>query len=143
MTVLIMTLVAASGIYGYLFLFKRRLQPTNLNNGSVLFENLVPTAGTDDGIDLYLEENEEQHNPQLIEDAETALLFESEKLLGEIDAVVHTNHDVYAKLGQVLPNYQLFKTTEYYELINKYITLTLKEDCGIELNEAEIEALWS
>ena len=143
MNVLIIVIIIAVALYGYLFFYSRRVQPANLNSGSVLFDNLVPTAGIDDGLQMFIEENEEKHNPELVEDAETALLFESEKLLGEIDAIVRSNHDVYAKLGLLLPNYAMFKSTEYYELINKYITLSLQEDCGIQLNETEIEALWA
>ena len=140
MYLLLITILAATVAYGYLFL-TTKTQPALAIPKQVSFAGLVPAATTEE-MKLLFEDQWEEIKPELIEDDETVLLFEAEKLINDIESVVHTNHDVYVRLKQLLSGYHLFYNTEYHEAINRFITIKLKRDCNIELSETELAALW-
>lgn len=142
MNSLLITILAAAIAYGYYWFLIKKHQPAFATPKQVLFEGLVPTAATTEEMELSFEDQWEETKPELIEDDETVLLFEAEKLINDIESVVRTNHDVYVKLKQLLSGFDLFYNTEYHDAINRFITVTLKRDCNIELSETELAALW-
>jgi hypothetical protein len=109
------------------------------------FESFVPTAGSEElviEIDNDFEKEWEQFKPVLIEEADTVLLLEAEKLIEEVDAATASKVDVYGKLRAIVPGYMMLYKTEYYDPINKLIFQLVQSECGIELTDAELVALW-
>ncbi len=143
MNLLLAGFLLTAAIYGYINFFHKKPQPAIAGPSTVLFDSLIPGVGDDEELEMSFEQQKDNFTPELVEDAETALLFEAQKLLSEIDTIVKTNHDVYAKLHLLLPNYGLFLHTEYYEMLNKCIATILKEDCNLDLTETELSALWN
>ena len=84
----------------------------------------------------------EQYKPVLIEEADTVLLLEAEKLVTEVEIIAASNHDVHDRLKLLIPGYALLQKTEYYEPINTFIRLTVRNLCGIELSDKDLKELW-
>ncbi|MDP1763943.1 MAG: hypothetical protein Q8L07_08665 [Sediminibacterium sp.] len=141
MNLLLIAILAATIAYGYYWFFTKKPQPAFATPKQVSFEGLVPAATTEE-MELSFEDQWEETNPELIEDDETVLLVEAEKLINDIESVVRTNQDVYLRLTQLLSGYNLFYNTEYHDAINRFIAVVLKRDCNLELSETELAALW-
>lgn len=141
MNLLLIAILAVTIAYGYYWFFTKKPQPAFATPRQVSFEGLVPAATTEE-MELSFEDQWEETNPELIEDNETVLLVEAEKLINDIESVVRTNQDVYLRLTQLLSGYNLFYNTEYHDAINRFIAVTLKRDCNLELSETELAALW-
>lgn len=114
---------------------------------TVQFDSVVPTYGNEaDLLELELapsfEDEWENHKPVLIEEADTVLLLEAEKLIALTEKITASKVDVYGKLQAVVPGFMLLHKTKYYEPVNQFIALTVKSECGIELSEKELAALW-
>lgn len=115
-------------------------------NQKVKYEAVVPLAGQDE-ITLELseefEKEWEQYKPVLIEEADTVLLLEAEKLVTEVEVIAKSKFRVYEKLKELIPGFALLHKTEYYEPCNKFIFLTLQRECGLELTEKELASFWT
>jgi hypothetical protein len=114
---------------------------------TVQFESVVPTYGgaEEELLEMELvsfEEEWEKHKPVLIEEADTVLLLEAEKLIAEVETIAASKVDVYAKLQTAIPGFMLLHKTKYYEPVNQFIYLTVQRECATELCEKELAALW-
>jgi len=137
------------GVAAYLYHWFVRTHPipalTNQPAHTVNFEAVVPTI-MEEEITLELPDDFakewEQHKPVLIEEADTVLLLEAEKLVSEVETIVASKVDVYEKLQQVIPGFALLHKTDYYDPINTFIAMAVKSETGIELSEKELAGLW-
>ena len=141
MNLLLIAILIGAALYGYYWFLGKKTQPAIVTHNPVHFEAIVPTAEAEE-MELSFEEEWELNKPVLIEEADTVLLLEAEKLVTDVDAIVKTNHDVYLKLKQAIPGYALLHHTEYYEPVNRFIEQTVKRECQIELTDVELAALW-
>jgi hypothetical protein len=143
----LIAIVLGVGSYLYHWFYRPDLIPvlSAKNNPTVKYEAVVPLAMPDE-ITLELgedfEKEWEQYKPVLIEEADTVLLLEAEKLITEVEAIAVSKEDVLNKLQQLIPGFALLHKTEYYEPCNKFIFLTVQRECGLELTEKELAALW-
>ena len=119
MYLLLTVILASTAAYAYWFLSKKTLAPLAVPTRKH-FESVVPTA-TADEMEISFEEHWEETNPGLVEDDETVLLMEAEKLISEIESVVATNHVVYVQLNRLLAASNLFFKTDSHEAINQFI----------------------
>jgi hypothetical protein len=138
---LLTVILTSTAAYAYWLLSKKTLATLVVPTRSH-FESVVPTA-TADEMEMSFEEQWEETNPGLVEDDETVLLMEAEKLISEIESIVATNHDVYAKLNRLLSGFNLFYNTDYHEAINRFIAVTVKRECNMSLSAEELASLWS
>lgn len=109
------------------------------------FQSVVPLAETEEltiELDNDFDRHWEMYKPVLIEEADTVLLLEAEKLITEVETIAAAKEDVYGKLKDLIPGFLMLHKTDYYEAINTFIFQTLQSQCGIELSEAQLAALW-
>jgi hypothetical protein len=147
MLLVLAIMLLGGSVYLYHLFAVTRIVPVSGSEGPgvVNFESVVPTA-FDEEITLELdpdfEKEWEQYKPVLIEEADTVLLLEAEKLVAGVEAIVASKEDVYGKLCLLVPGFSLLYKTDYYEPVNKFIFLSVQSECGIELTESELAALW-
>jgi hypothetical protein len=119
-------------------------QSTNLK-----YESVVPTYGRNTGEEalemelVSFEEEWEKAKPVLLEEADTVLLLEAEKLISEVETIAASKVDVYGKLEMAIPGFMLLFKTKYYEPVNEFIAFTVNRETGVELSERELTALWN
>lgn len=109
------------------------------------FDSFVPIADSEElaiELDNDFDKHWEMYKPVLIEEADTVLLLEAEKLITEVETIAESKEDVYGKLKKVVPGFLILHKTDYYEAINTFIFQTLQSQCGMELSEAQLAALW-
>jgi hypothetical protein len=158
--VLILLLTAVAGVTFLKFMYKAQSQAQAQNAvvgaQNVSFESVVPTftnAKATEETDAWeleytpsFEEEWEKNKPVLIEEADTVLLLEAEKLITEVQQVVENKQlkkeDVFDKLKAIVPGYLLLHRTDYYDPINLFIFRTLQTECSIELSETQLASLW-
>jgi hypothetical protein len=135
-----------------IFLRKSTIQFATTGTGqstTVKYDSVVPTYGSKTGEELLemelvsFEEEWEKAKPVLIEEADTVLLLEAEKLISEVETIAASKVDVYGKLQMAIPGFMLLFKTKYYEPVNEFISLTVNRETGIELSEKELVALWN
>ena len=147
MNFVLISLLAVAAAFTYLKYFSVKPEPALAKSHTVQFESVVPIAMGEEELvmeyDPTFDEDWENNKPVLIEEADTVLLLEAEKLITDVEEIVKSNQDVYTKLKQVIPGYMLLHRTEYYEPVNRYIQQAVQHSCGIELSEKELVALWS
>ena len=100
--------------------------------------------------EVLREEEEDPDTIERVEDKDTILGKEAEKVVEEIQETL--NHiasnppnpeEVYTKINAIVRNYQIFQNTEYFEPINRFIALAVSRDCHLEWTEPELLALWN
>jgi len=109
------------------------------------YEAIVPLAEVGElsiELETDFDKEWELYKPVLIEEADTILLLEAERLVSEVESIAASKVDVYGKLQQLIPGFLMLHKTEYYEPINKLIFLTVQSECHIELSEQQLAALW-
>ena len=147
MNLVLISLLAVTAAFAYLKYFSIKPEPALAKSHTVHFESVVPTAMSEEELTMEynpkFDEDWENNKPVLIEEADTVLLLEAEKLITDVEEIVKSNQDVYTKLKQVIPGYMLLHRTEYYEPVNRFIQQTVQHTCGIDLSEAELVSLWS
>lgn len=113
---------------------------------------LIETAGSsqEEDLDFSFERLWEETQLELVEDEESLLLKTAEKLVDEVQEIV-TYHiasfppnpdEVYTKIKAHLRDYSILRNTEYEDAINRFIAVTVKRDCELELTEKELSLLW-
>lgn len=113
---------------------------------------LIETAGArqEETLELSFEQLWEETQLELVEDEESLLLKTAEKLVDEVQEIV-TFHiasfppnpdEVYTKIKAHLSGYSILCNTEYEDAINRFIAVTVKRDCELELTEKELSLLW-
>lgn len=118
-------------------------------SSTVKYDSVVPTYGTnacEEILEMELvsfEEEWEKAKPVLLEEADTVLLLEAEKLISEVETIAASKVDVYSKLQRVIPGFMLLFKTKYYDPVNEFIALTVNRETGVELSERELTALWN
>jgi hypothetical protein len=134
-----------------IFLRKPTIQLVTTGTGestTVKYDSVVPTYGNttvEELLEMELvsfEEEWEKAKPVLLEEADTVLLLEAEKLISEVEAIASSKVDVYGKLQIAIPGFMLLFKTKYYEPVNEFIALTVNRETGVELSEKELTALW-
>ena len=108
---------------------------------SAHFESVVPIIEEHE-IELLYESSPEMEQPVLLENDETVLLMEAERIITEIETIATSKLDVLNKLKTLLSGFNLFYNTDYEGAINRFMAATLKRECELDLPEAEIAALW-
>ncbi len=109
------------------------------------YEAIVPLAEVEEltiELETDFDKEWELYKPVLIEEADTILLLEAERLVSEVESIAASKVDVYGKLQQLIPGFLMLHKTEYYDPINKLIFLTVQSECDIELSEQQLAALW-
>jgi hypothetical protein len=110
------------------------------------FEAIVPAISQEE-ITLELgsdfEKEWEQYKPVLIEEADTVLLLEAEKLVSEVETIAASKVDVHGTLQSLTPSFALLHKTKCYEPVNEFIFQTLLRECNLQLDERELAALWN
>jgi hypothetical protein len=143
---LIAVLIGISFWLYYWFVLQRKVPVLEVGISAVAnFDAVVPTAFGEEIIlelDPDFEKEWEQYKPVLIEEADTVLLLEAEKLVAGVESIAASKEDVYGKLCLLVPGFSLLYKTDYYEPVNKFIYLTVQSECGIELTQSELAALW-
>lgn len=99
---------------------------------------------------MILEEEEDPDTIERIEDKDTILGKEAEKVVEEIQETIHhiasnppNPEEVYTKINAIVRNYQVFQNTEYFEPINRFIAQAVSRDCHLDWTEPELLALWN
>lgn len=113
---------------------------------------LIETAGSrrEDDLDFSFEQLWEETQLELVEDEESLLLKTAEKLVDEVQEIVTYQiasfppnpEEVYTKIKAHLREYSILRNTEYEDAINRFIAVTIKRDCELELTEKELSLLW-
>lgn len=143
------------------FITKPEIPPkTNAEASSVLKHELIAPVTTmttpKDEWTFEIHENEDDEEDFFNADdfewlpmAESILLKQAEEVVEEIQNTINhiaslpVNHEeVTSKLNAILSNYTIFKSTEYFDVLNNYVTMAVKRDCDIELSEKEVHQLW-
>jgi len=100
--------------------------------------------------ELFIENEEDPNTIERIEDNDTILGKEAEKVVEEIQETLHhiasrppNPEEVFTKINAIVRNYQIFQNTEYFEPINRFIALAVSRDCQLEWTEPELLALWN
>lgn len=141
MQLMLFLLIPIGLYYGYWF-FVRKAQPVSTSQIThTHFESVVPVIEEHE-IELLYESSPEMEQPVLLENDETVLLMEAEKIITEIETIAASKADVVNKLKTLLSGFNLFYNTDYEGAINRFIAATLKRECELDLPEAEIAALW-
>ena len=147
MNFVLITLLAVVAAFTYLKYFNKKPAHVLVHSDMVQFESVVPIiSGEEDFVMEYdpkFDEDWENNKPVLIEEADTVLLLEAEKLITDVEEIVKSNEDVYARLKQTIPGYMLLHHTEYYEPVNRYIHQSVQHNCGTELSEKDLAGLWT
>jgi len=109
-----------------------------------------PVTSLSPGMNVIQEEEEDPDTIERIEDKDTILGKEAEKVVEEIQQTIHhiasnppNPQEVYTKINAIVRNYQIFRNTEYFEPINRFISLAVSRDCHLEWTEPELLALWN
>lgn len=142
-------LIGIAAVLGLrIFLRKPLVQLAN-HASRVAFDSIVPTYGSTDEEDsdtfemsLTFDQEWERTKPVLVEEADTVLLLEAEKLIADVELIASSQHEVLDRLHAVIPGYMLLYKTKYYEAINEFISLTLKRECDMAVDEKQLAALW-
>jgi hypothetical protein len=115
------------------------------NGSTASFASIVPTAGSEQleiELDPDFEKEWEAYKPVLIEEADTILLLEAEKLIDQVEKAASSKTTVYEKLRSIVPGFMMLYDTAYYEPINKLIFQLVQTECGIALSDQQLAALW-
>lgn len=119
-----------------------------LSTATALIETV--NSRQDENLELSFEQAWEETQLELVEDEESLLLKTAEKLVDEVQEIV-TYHiasfppnpeEVYTKIKAHLAGYSILRNTEYEDAISRFIAVTVKRDCGLELSEQELRLLW-
>lgn len=141
MQLLLFLLIPAGVFYGYWY-FIRKAKPVVAGASNVAhFESVVPIV-EEHPIELLYEGCPEIEHPVLLEEDETLLLMEAERLISEIETIAQSKENVLEKLKTLLSGFNLFFNTDYEGTINRFIAATLKRECELDLPDHEIAALW-
>lgn len=141
MQLFLFLLIPAGIFYGYWY-FIRKAQPiVTAQTTHAHFESVVPVIEEHE-IELLYEAAPEMEHPTLLENDETVLLMEAERIITEVEAIAASKADVLNKIKTLLSGFNLFYNTDYHEAINRFIAATLKSECELDLPNAEIDALW-
>ncbi|MES2329663.1 MAG: hypothetical protein V4539_08680 [Bacteroidota bacterium] len=119
---------------------------TNKVSQTVNFEAVVPIISEEEitlELDPDFEKEWEQYKPVLIEEADTVLLLEAEKLVSEVELIAASKIDVQNKLHELIPGFALLHKTKYYEPVNEFIAQTVLKECDLQLDEKQLAALWN
>jgi len=136
---------------GQLFPEKRMSRPV-LSSVSMDRLELIgrPAVQTALATEVFIEKEEDPDTIERIEDNDTILGKEAEKVVEEIQETLHhiaslppNPEEVFTKITAIVRNYQIFKNTEYFEPINRFIALAVSRDCQMEWTEPELLALWN
>lgn len=94
-------------------------------------------------------DEEETYLFEPVDDEESMLLKEAEKVVEKIQDVVDhiaslpANPDeVFTKIRAIVSQYTFFENTEYYEAINNFVQVTVQRDCDLALTVEDLTALW-
>lgn len=133
--------IPAALFYGYWFLIRKTQSIVAAQTTHAHFESVVPIIEEHE-IELLYEAPPEMEQPVLLENDETVLLMEAERIITEIETIAASKADVLNKLKILLSGFNLFYNTDYHEAINRFIAAILKRECELDLPDAEIAALW-
>lgn len=110
----------------------------------------IPTAAYDSPLELTLEKEDDESSFELVEDDSSILLKEAESVTEEISRIISNiasnppNHiEVHTKIRAVVSQYQIFKDTEFYDAINRYIHVSVSRDLNITFTDAQLQEMWS
>jgi hypothetical protein len=143
MQLFLFLLIPAGIFYGYWY-FIRKAQPIFARAQTTQnFDSVVPIMEEQQIELLYENESSEMEQPVLLENDESVLLMEAERIITEIENIIAAKENVVEKIKMLLSGFNLFYNTDYQEAINRFIAATLKRECMIELPDAEIAALWN
>lgn len=109
-----------------------------------------PLSHLSPAVEVFQEEEEDPDTIERVEDKDTILGKEAEKVVEEIQETLDhiasnppNPEEVYTKVNAIVRNYQIFQNTEYFEPINRFIALAVSRDCHLEWTEPELLALWN
>ncbi|MBC9909114.1 hypothetical protein [Chitinophaga varians] len=119
------------------------------NAGKSTGHDLIPPAIPDQQLELKLEEQEEDDTWELIEDDSSILLKEAEAVTEQISNVV-TNiasdpanpAEVFSKIKAIVSQYKIFEGTDFYDAINRFVSVTVDRELNLRFDEQQLCELW-
>ncbi|MGN8035637.1 hypothetical protein ACTJJ0_11170 [Chitinophaga sp. 22321] len=110
----------------------------------------IPATTYDSPLELTLEREDDDSAFELVDDDDSILLKEAENVTEEISRIINNiasnppNHiEVHTKIKAIVSQYQIFKDTEFYDAINRYIYVSVSRDLNITFTDAQLLEMWS
>ena len=110
----------------------------------------APAPEWEEELEMFLEpEAERSYSVEMLEDDDSILLKEAERVVEEVQDVVTqiasnppNTEDVFNRIRAIFRQYRIFENTEYFEAINAFIAQAVERECDIKWTRDDLMVMW-